>query len=64
MADYVNKEYVRLLNAPIPLQRCPKCGEAFEPFLRGLIKNYVRAFFWMKSSCVICRACKEIVGHE
>lgn len=64
MEEYVNTEYVRLKDAPVLLQKCPKCGEAFEPFLRGLVRSWWRGWFGMASSCVICRACKEIVGYE
>jgi len=64
MADYVNKEYVRLLNAPNPLQKCPKCGDTFEPFLRGCVYSFWRRLFGMRSTCLICENCKEIVGHE
>jgi hypothetical protein len=70
----VNHEYIRLRDEPPPLVRCPKCGvEPFEPFLRGLVYSEWRAFLglfswlWGKRypvSCVICRACKDIVGYE
>jgi hypothetical protein len=59
-----NTEYLRLKDAPYPIKICPKCQSAFSPFLRGLIKSYWRGWFRMKSSCLICYACKEIVGYE
>ena len=51
--------------APVPLERCPKCGaRPFEPFIRG----YVQRFRWWglrpAYCCLICTECKEIVGHE
>lgn len=60
----MNTEYVRLKDAPIPLETCPKCKAPFEPFLRGQVYSFWRSLFGRPSSCLICRVCKEIVGHE
>ena len=47
-----------------PYKTCPKCGEDFECFLRGMIVRF--SWFGLRKKCfaVICRACKNIVGHE
>ena len=63
----MNNDYLRLRDASVPLKDCPKCKAPFEPFLRGQVyKSFLFIFSWPfgKSSCLICRACKEIVGYE
>lgn len=64
-------EYLLLRDAPVPVDRCSKCGaEPFEPFLRGEVQRSPRTLFsWppfkLCPYCsLICRACKHIVGHE
>jgi hypothetical protein len=59
-------EYLLLKNAPVPLSVCPKCGERFEPFLRGMVQRGGGWRFWRKrpTCALICWACKEIVGYE
>lgn len=60
-------ECEQLRTAKCPLEICPKCGEKFEPFLRGLVQRR-KITFWRRRPrpycAVICEACKEIVGHE
>lgn len=53
------------MSKPQPFDYCPKCEAApFECFLRGMVARFdwfgLRKRVW----CVICRSCKEIVGHE
>lgn len=60
----MNLEYVRLRDATLPFEKCPKCLQTFEQFLRGLVCSYWRKWFGRRYSCVICRNCKEIVGYE
>lgn len=66
-------DVTRLAVAPIPLDRCPKCGEPFYPFLRGQVHRDIfspwRALLKLvgmgrPTSALICFACKEIVGYE
>jgi hypothetical protein len=56
---------------PEPFPVCPKCGAMpFESFLRGQVvrSSWYWHRWWFRRRtdiwCVICRACKEIVGHE
>lgn len=53
-----------LQNQPVNLVRCPNCGEVFEPFMRGQVQSAWRHFWGRPYCCLICRACKEIVGYE
>jgi len=57
-------EALLLEGKPTPFLFCPKCHEPFEPFLRGQVVRFswfgLRKRIW----CLICRACKEIVGYE
>jgi phage terminase large subunit GpA-like protein len=60
-------EYIRLEGKPVPFVTCPKCGEIFYPFLRGMVQR--RRFRWLfwgpwPYCALICRDCKEIVGYE
>jgi len=60
-------EYMALKFKENPLNTCPACGAHFEPFMRGNVSNAWRGLFAVFGTpyvCVICRACKEIVGHE
>lgn len=49
---------------PEPYDLCPRCRAPFESFLRGQVARFgwfgLRRRVW----CVICRACKHIVGYE
>lgn len=60
-------EYGLLKYAPVPHTTCPACNVPFEPFLRGMIQRSRRkwGFLWRQPyCCVICAACKDIVGYE
>ena len=58
-------ECAQLRDAPLPLFYCPKCGVSpFDPFMRGQVQSAWRKFFNRPYCCVICYACKEIVGYE
>jgi hypothetical protein len=58
-------EYVILKDRPSPLDHCPKCGDTpFVPFMRGQVYSGARATWHRPAWCVICDACKEIVGYE
>ena len=44
---------------------CPKCKVSpFNHFHEINVVNYLRKFFRLKSKCIICWDCKEIVGYE
>ena len=49
---------------PAPFISCPKCGMPFDPFMRGQVARFDWFGFRKRIWCVICRACKGIVGHE
>lgn len=53
---------------PPTFDDCPKCGERFRPFLRGLVGRRSRKWWFFgprrPSLALICWACKEIVGWE
>jgi phage terminase large subunit GpA-like protein len=56
-----------LAGRPVPFVLCPKCGEIFHPFLRGMVQRRThRWFFWgaWPYCALICWDCKEIVGYE
>ena len=57
-------EAVTLPGKPTPFTFCPKCREPFEPFLRGQVARF--DWFGLRKHifCLICWACKEIVGYE
>lgn len=61
-------EAMWLQGAPLPFDRCPKCGCLFEPFLRGQVQRLPVRWWWpfkLRDYCaLICRSCKEIVGYE
>lgn len=61
-------ESLLLADAPIPLERCPACGEVFVPFLRGMIQRGKRSWLGLgppRAYCaLICRECHGIVGYE
>lgn len=61
-------EFSLLLRKPVKLTNCPRCGEPFEPFLRGQVQRTKRSWFGLgrrRPYCaLICWACKEIVGYE
>lgn len=54
------------------LDTCPNCGKPFEHFhiaggvYRSGFRAWIRSTFlgWPVQFCLICRACKEIVGYE
>jgi hypothetical protein len=43
---------------------CPNCREPFYPFLRGQVVRFDWFGLRKRIYCLICWACKEIVGHE
>lgn len=49
---------------PVPFKDCPKCKKPFDPFLRGQVARFAWWGLRKRIWCLICRACKEIVGHE
>ncbi len=56
-----------LKNRPYPFERCPKCGQPFPEFLRGMVQRSRRflGFLWRQPYCaVICQQCKAIIGWE
>ena len=57
-------EFSLLQHEPEPLSVCPNCRLPFESFLRGQVQSWWRKLLHMKYCAVICRECKEIVGHE
>ena len=64
-------EYGALVDAPVPLATCPKCGaQPFDPFLRGTVQRSERPWWrpWWGPTrpycALICWKCKEIVGYE
>lgn len=62
-------ESASLKDKPCPIGlNCPKCGEIFEPFLRGQVQRSPRKFIFFgprRPNCaLICWACKEIIGYE
>jgi phage terminase large subunit GpA-like protein len=60
-------ECEQLAGRPVPFVLCPKCGEIFYPFLRGMVqRRRYRWLFWgpWPYCALICWACKEIVGYE
>jgi hypothetical protein len=51
--------------APVPINRCPKCGAApFRPFLRGQFKSIWRTIRRRACWALICSNCEQIVGYE
>jgi len=53
----------------VPFSRCPSCGARFVPMMRGQVVELWRVMLnWfglrLKTICLICRRCKEVVGHE
>ena len=57
-------EYALLKNRPLARERCPKCGEPFRGFLRGMIQSWWRKRLKLPYCAVVCHKCKEIVGWE
>ena len=56
-----------LKNYPYALEACPKCGERFPEFMRGMVQRSKRYLwvFWKRPYCaVICHGCKAIIGWE
>lgn len=57
-------EYLQLKNAPYKKEKCPKCGQPFPEFLRGMVQCWWRKLLGMEYCAVICHNCKEIIGWE
>lgn len=58
-------EYEYLINRPVPLDRCPRCGDRpFDPFLRGMVQNWWRRLRGKPYCALVCSKCKERVGYE
>jgi len=57
-------EYDILKNYPYAKEICPKCGQRFPEFMRGLVISPLRKFFGLPYCAVICHGCKEIIGYE
>lgn len=57
-------EAVIALDLPQPYVDCPKCGQPFSAFMRGQVVRFNWFGLRRKIWCLICYACKEIVGHE
>ena len=64
-------EAVILADAPIPMNKCPKCGDLYMPFMRGQVQRRPWKFNWRRLKvenrpycAMICATCKEIVGYE
>ena len=58
------KEYTILKGYPYASEKCPKCGEPFPEFMRGMVQSAWRKFFRLPYCAVICHRCKEIIGWE
>lgn len=57
-------EYDLLKREPYALEQCPKCGQMFPEFMRGIVQSPLRKFIGMKYCAVICHNCKEVIGWE
>jgi len=60
-------EYELLQRKPYAKEECPKCGELFPEFMRGLVQRSKRWFFIglkRKYCAIICHKCKQIIGWE
>ena len=58
------KEFTILRSDPYAAEKCPKCGEPFPEFMRGMVQSGWRKWLGMKYCAVICHNCKEIIGWE
>jgi hypothetical protein len=61
-------EFTQLKDEPPPFVECPECkAKPFDQMMRGQVQRS-RRFLWIlwrrTYCCVICRDCKDIVGHE
>jgi len=60
-------ECEQLRDEPMPLDKCPKCGDTFRTFLRGQIqrsKRFLGMFKKQPYCALICASCENIVGWE
>lgn len=57
-------EYTQLRTVPYAFEKCPKCGEPFPEFMRGMVQSKWRKLFGMRYCAVICHKCKYIIGWE
>jgi hypothetical protein len=70
-AEIVPIEYMLLLDAWVPLKRCPACGvQPFVPFMRGMVHRHRSKWLFFgfgkprRYCALICSTCKEIIDYE
>lgn len=60
----MTEEYKRLKGAPYFSEECPRCGQPFPEFMRGMVQSKWRRFLRLPYCAVICHRCKAIIGWE
>jgi len=50
-------EYDLLKNQPYAKEKCPRCGQLFPEFMRGMVQSWWRKKLRMRYCAVICHNC-------